>query len=368
MKCLVAINKEEFKREQYKYLGAVKFGEEKIDFGEIELEQPEFDGRTDENKDYLLLKVKSFSCNYRDKGLLIENYKKMKLKKRLFVPFGSEICAEVIALGSGVTEFKVGDRVMANCAYPDSDFKGIAPGIATNFASLGWQRLHKSKLIKAPSNLNNAEVAGFSLGAQTAASMIRRSGILNDYAESMICSSRSATSLFVIKYLVAHGLKPICLTTSDWSDQEKEKIYPAIVVNVNDLDMKVKEYFKNIKYVFDPFFDMNIGLAIKYMNIGGSYISCGLRDQHPLLSEHVPLEVEPIVRGAIAQAIMKNISILGNCLGTTKDLEGAIKLHNKKDISPIIDSQYNIEQGIEFIKRSFFDNKKMGKVICNYET
>lgn len=362
MKCLVAINRKNGNELDCKYLGQIRFGKEQIDFGEIELEQPYFDVNSDANSNYLLLKVKSFSCNYRDKSLLVENYKRIKEKNRMFIPFGSEICAEVVEIGANVTEFKVGDRVMTNCAYPDSGDEAILPGVATNFASLGWQRIHKKKLVKVPGWLNNAEAAAFSLGVQTASSMIRRSGILDTKGNALVFSARSATSLFIIQQLIAHGIIPICVSTSEWNDEEKKKIFPAILLKTDDMSM-----FENIEYVFDPFFDMNIGLAVKYINVGGTYITCGLRDQHPLLSEGTPWSAEPTVRGAVAQAIMKNVSILGNCLGTSQDLKNSLEFLERIHLTPIIDCEYKIEQSLEFVERSFFKNQKLGKAILSYE-
>lgn len=69
------------------------------------------------------------------------------------------------------------DRVEQKVIQYDQ-FPFEIPGVVTNFASLGWQRIHKRKLIKIPYGLDDTTASYFSLGAQTAAGMIRRSGIL----------------------------------------------------------------------------------------------------------------------------------------------------------------------------------------------
>lgn len=56
---------------------------------------------------------------------------------------------------------------------------------------------------------------------------------------------------------------------------------------------------------------MNIGDAIYCLNNFGTYITCGLRDQHPVISNNTPLQHEPTVRNAIRDAIFKNITIIG---------------------------------------------------------
>lgn len=366
MKCLVAINPDMIDKLGFKYLGAVKFGTNQVHLGEIEMKQPEFDVDSPHNRDYLLLKVKAFSCNYRDKALLLVNYQKIMEAKRIFLPFGSEFSAEVVAVGKGVSEFKIGDRVMGDCAYPDNGAKGVLPGVVTNFASLGWQRIHKRKLIKIPSGLTDLEASCFSLGSQTAASMIRRSGILKIQGNPLVFSGRSATSLFIVRQLIAHGYRPVVFSTSNWTREEKEKIYPS-EVRVVKKEIRYEDVIDSgITHIFDPFFDMNLGLAMQYIKMNGTYITCGLRDQHPILSEETPKKMEPIVRAAISQAILKNVSIIGNCLGTTEDLESSIELFNRTGCSPIIDKVYTLEQSLDFVENSFFNKQKFGKMVLKY--
>lgn len=362
MRCIVGINPNKKDAIDYKELGIVQFGEVPIIIGMVELKQPDFDMEDPDNRNYVLLRVNAFSCNYRDKSHLLENYIRAEKYDRLYVPFGSEFSATVVAVGAEVSEFKVGDRVMSNSAYPESGEPGVLPGVATNFASLGWLRLHRKKLIKIPESLNDTEAASFSLGAQTASSMIRRSGILVDGGTPLVFSGRSATSLFITQQLVAYGFHPICLSTSNWDDVEKQKIHPVQVETLNWIEQeKIK-----ITHVFDPFFDMNIGQAVDCLSVGGTYVTCGLRDQHQLLSCNTPKDAEAVVRNAIVKSIVKNVSIIGNCLGTTEDLNKAIKLQKESDFKPIIDGVYDTMQGADFVKRSFFDFRRFGKCVLVY--
>lgn len=126
---------------------------------------------------------------------------------------------------------------------------------------------------------------------------------------------------------------------------------------INDASSDIVK--QKITHVFDPFFDMNIGNALYYLQPGGTYVTCGLRDQHPLLSNDTPSDAEPMVRGALEMSIVKNVSILGNCLGSKEDLEKAILLQNRI----IIDQEYQLEKGIDFVQRSFFDSSRFGKCV-----
>lgn len=363
MKAIVAINPKMKSKIDYQHLGTIMFGTLEIIFGVVEFEQPNFAKSASKNDDYLFLKVTAFSCNFRDKGILTENYKNIEKTERLFVPFGSEFCAEVIEVGNNVKEFQIGDRVMPNSAYPDSGSENLLPGVATNLASLGWLRIHKNKLIKVPDGMTDIEAASFTLGAQTASGMIRRSGLLEQGGVPMVFSARSATSLFIIQQLNFYGYSPICLTSSDWSKNEKEKISPALVkkIDISKKEISNEILEKKVTHIFDPFFDMNLYTAVQYLQMDGIYITCGLRDQHPLLSK-IPDDSEMFLRSALSTSIVKNLSILGNCLGGREDLEKAIQMQ----LPPIIDSHYKVNQGLRFIEHSFFEANKLGKCVLRY--
>lgn len=360
MESLVAINPKYKNSFEHIKMETVKFGDTDVLFGLVELDQPNFDANNPKNDNYVLIKIKSFSCNYRDKSILLEAYSSAKNENRLFFPFGSDFSAEIIEIGKNVNNFNVGDFVMPNCEYPN----GLKPGIPSNYASLGWLKVHKSKIIKIPNLLSLEEAACFSLGSQTASSMIRRSNISTESGTPVVFSARSATSMFIIRQLLTQGITPICISTTPWTNSEKEYIFPCEVDHLEDVFLQAMN--QNITHVFDPFFDLNIENAVNLLQIGGTYITCGLLNQHPLLSEKSPIENEPILRRALTTGIMKNISFIGNCLGTNEDLQNAISLVEKFSVRPVIDKSYNVKQYIEFIERSFFDSKKIGKVVLTY--
>ncbi|EGO5824508.1 zinc-binding alcohol dehydrogenase family protein [Enterococcus faecalis] len=360
MKALVAINPRYKNSLEFKKMETVKFGSTNVLFGLVELNQPDFDINNLQNDDYILIKVKYFSCNYRDKSILLEAYTSEKNENRLFFPFGSEFSAEIIKIGKNVNNFNVGDFVMPNCEYPH----GVKPGIPSNFASLGWLKIHKSKVIKIPARLSLEEAACFSLGSQTASSMIRRSNILKESGNPVVFSARSATSMFIIRQLLIQGITPICISTTSWTDFEKEYIYPCEVERLEDVSLQAMK--RNITHVFDPFFDLNVENAVNLLQIGGTYITCGLLNQHPLLSEKIPIENEPILRRALSMGVMKNITFIGNCLGTYEDLQNAISLEERFSVNPVIDKSYNVNQYLDFIDRSFFNANKIGKVSLTY--
>lgn len=365
MEAIVAINPKFKNSFEYENLGTVCFGNVNIPFGLIELKKPNFDKNATKNKDYVLIKVTAFSCNFRDKGILLSNYENITSKDQVYVPFGSEFSGVVVKKGTNVSNFSLNQRVMSDCSYPREN-STIHPGIVTNFASLGWLRIHKDKLVAIPKELSDSEAACFSLGSQTAHSMVRRSGVLEkEDSTALVFSSKSATSLFIIKHLLAHGKKPIALSTSTWSKWEKEQVNNIEILKMSDFD-KSKDFF-NVSHVFDPFFDLNIYEAVSQMTTFGTYITCGINNQHPKLSQEKTSRADSNARVALTIGILKNISFLGNCLGTKNDLTSSINMIEKGiNVKPIIDQEFDRKDGIHFIEKTFFEGNKFGKCVMIY--
>lgn len=362
MKSLVAVTASLEARDDLVELGELDMGGVPVRLALLETELPAFDPEDPAQAEFVLVRATAVSCNFRDKSILVGNVLDKEEHGRPFVPFGSEFCGEVVACGARVKGLSVGDRVMANCAYPASPAGGVLPGVATNFATLGWLRLHAAKLIPVPPEMDDVQAAGFVIGAQTAAGMIRRSGLLERGGRPVVFSARSVTSLFLAQQLSALGFEPECLTTSEWSDEERAALPHARTTRV-PAGMPPQALHAEFTHAFDPFFDTNLEAAGLLLGTDGTYVTCGFRDQHPVLSTGTPESAGPGLRRAMMLAVVKNLTLRGNCLGTSEDLLRAIngfRLHRQ---GPVIDGVYTPEQGLDFVHRSFFDRTRFGKVI-----
>lgn len=95
------------------------------------------------------------------------------------------------------------------------------------------------------------------------------------------------------------------------------------------------------------------------------YISCGLVVD---LSSRGQADVEENgLQIAMGAAIMKNLSIMGNCLGLTEDLEHALVDFASGKLEVPIDSVFSGEQTNEFLHRTFSDRERFGKVVYTYD-
>jgi NADPH:quinone reductase-like Zn-dependent oxidoreductase len=218
------------------------------------------------------------------------------------------------------------------------------------------------------------EAAAFSLGAQTAYGMVRRLDI-KPGDPVLVTSATSNTSLFLIAALRRRGATVFATTTSD-------RFHPAIKAmgvervhaigshpdrfpHVNEV---LREAFRldGFTAVLDPFFDLHLELAVEMLKPFGQYITCGMAGQSPHLAAEVgKLELDPIA--IVQKAILRNLSIIGNCLGLRSDLDQALSDYAAGAKAPPIDSVFSGHQAQQFLHRTFMDRQRFGKVVFQYQ-
>lgn len=343
--------------------------------GVIHTEESKFDANVPKNKFNVWVKKRAFSCNYRDKSMILKTA--VHVPEERFYTVGSDFVGEVVALGTEVTEFQVGDRVIGNNSYPDSGVVGLRPGIPTNNASKEYQSFHQAKLLKIPPEISDECAAAFSIGGQTTYSMIRKLDI-EPGANVLVTAAKSNTSLFVINALKHHNVNLYATSTSRHFEQELKEmgVKQLIQVNPDDDDwltspdmLHIYQETGGFNYIIDPFFDLHIGKVISLFvpGFGGKYITCGLYEQYSQLTgnefQYHGLQFSQI----LATMMVNNIYLIGNCLGTTKDLQQAIQYSATGRFPVVVDSVFTGNQIKEFFERTYNAKERFGKVIYRYE-
>ncbi|MBK5722831.1 zinc-binding alcohol dehydrogenase family protein [Dysgonomonas sp. Marseille-P4677] len=314
----------------------------------------------------VLIEIKAFSCNYRDRSFLLEYYQKCEeFNKRnigVIAPFGSEFVAVVKKVASGVKTLKVGDRVIPNCDYIAFSQEQRV-GVPTNCASQRMHIFHENKLIRVPDSMSDEIAASFSVASQTAYSMIRKAEISkND--KVLVTAPTSNTSLAVIKKLRSEGID--VYATSSNTNNKKFLLDQGVQHFIPLEDLEQNSYKEpSFDIVIDPYYDLYLHEIINCMNSNSKYIFCGLCEQYSL-SDESDLLFKTNYKIIFTTCIVKNISLIGNCLGHTMDLQNAIEdyLSGKYDIT--IDSVFSGSDILPFLEKSFNDQSRKGKVVYKY--
>lgn len=336
--------------------------------GLIYSDPPKFDPQAEAHS--VLIRVRAFSCNYRDKALLLMHA--LQSPPSRFASIGSEFMGEVIEVGSAVTDLQPGDRVIGNNSYPDSGVPGLPPGIPTNRGSKEYRVLHRAKLIRIPDRMSDTVAAAFSIGAQTTYSMIRRLQ-LSPGAKVLVTAARSNTSLFAINALQLHPVRVFALTTSTRFAGQIQAlgVEQVFVVPGSDANswQEIKEFSQTIggfDAVIDPYFDLYLGKVVPLMAAWGRYITCGFYDQYlDMLGRDFDYSGLSC-REIMTHVMLNNYSLIGNCIGLLEDLERALQDYASGRLKVVVDSVFAEDQAASFFERTYCSSDRFGKVVLAY--
>ncbi len=317
------------------------------------------------------VQVNAFSCNYRDKAIMLEfNDRCNALSgngKYFYSSFGSDFVATVLNIGKKVKNLKIGDRVISNNVYPYRN-DGSYGGIITNYASQRFQIFNENQLVRIPNNLTDEIAASFSVAAQTAYSMIRKAN-LRKRMNVLVTAGSSNTSLAIINALQQYDVC-IWVASSDMNFTTRHPMGEKLILIPKQYlcNKQLKDFIGDTLFdvVFDPFFDIHLSYLIPRINYNGKYITCGLYSQHSLYREDNWVKSQNYMF-SLSEVISRNVSIIGNCIGATMDLQKAISDYMNGSFSIIIDSIHNHNSISEFLKKSFHEKPRFGKVVYKYD-
>ena len=337
--------------------------------GFVPLPDPVFDRHAPANRRNVLIRVRAFSCNYRDLGLIFNAISQGPGNS--FFVVGSEFVGEVLDIGPEVSTLRVGDRVIG-----DNHFTTPygSDGIPTNNASKEYLIFDERKLIGIPSSMPDTVAAAFSIGAQTAYSMIRKAQVAPGQ-HILITSARSNTALFLINALKKYQVNIYATATSLTYAAALKRMGARAVFYIDPVlgrfaeDTGIKSLLQDIggiDCVFDPFFDLNLVKIIDLIRPGGRYITCGLVAQHEQLITHDLQQHSATLHQVMSAAIVKNVAIIGNNLGITEDLRSAIHDYDAGLLDVAIDLVCCGKQVARFFNRTYNSRERFGKVVYTY--
>lgn len=345
------------------YQAIVPIAGQSVHFAIREIDDTEFDASSSINRNMVFVRIRGFSLNYRDKVIILS-----VIGGGSHQVIGSEFVGEVVAVGRDVQHLRVGQRVMAEMAWPSNGTPGAVGGVPTNAASAEFQLFHQSKIVPIPNNMPEEVAAAFALGAQTAYSMVRRLK-LEPGENVLVTAATSNTSLFAIHALRSCGVNIYAVTSTPDAAESLRSLGVEQVIYLTASDFldvaRVARAIGGFDAVIDPFSDVYIPKLIGVMGFFARYVTCGVAEQgytgiSPTGSYVVNLsELMP-------ELIIKNIHLIGNCLGLKQDLEAALEDWANGRFDVTIDSVYTGVEVETFINRTYNAKDRFGKVVYLY--
>lgn len=349
-----------------------------LPFAFIDVPRPAFRPTSPEHRDQVLIRVLAASCNYRDAGLMLRHRDLLERSGgNRFVHFGSDFTAVVEEVGAGVGGLQPGERVIPDATYPERGEPARSDGVPTNHATRGWLVMPAVKLRPIPRTVPATSAAVLGLNAQTAASMIRKAGIRAGH-RVLVTAGRSNTSLSVLAQLEAIGAESTVLSSTPWTPAQRRGLgAPRVVLYEPAAHPFSTEPIESLAgigpfdTVIDPFFDLFMLRVLPHLAHGGTYVTCGLKNQHlgQLADEREITHAVPVgeLYRTMSELMLKNQRIVGNCIGVAQDLTTVVADLARGALTPVVDGVYPLAEAGAFLDRSFHDPERFGKVVLELE-
>lgn len=170
------------------------------------------------DSDEVLVRLRAAAINFRDLLILEGKYGSRQKRENLIVL--SDGAGEVAAVGSGVTEWKIGDRVVG-CFFPDwkdgppnedntrRTLGGSLNGVATKYRVFG-----RNEILRVPPALSFIEAATLPCAALTAWNCIH-AAYETATKDIVLTQGTGGVSLFALQFAVAAGAAVLSISSSE---------------------------------------------------------------------------------------------------------------------------------------------------------
>ncbi|SDF48833.1 zinc-dependent alcohol dehydrogenase family protein [Terriglobus roseus] len=289
----------------------------------------------------VLVKIHAVSLNYRDLMLVQGRYDPHVQKPRIPCSDGA---GEVVAVGSAVTAFRKGDRVVAPffLDWLDGPPTAAAPASALGGAIDGTLATHQifpeRALVAIPEKFSYAEAATFPCAATTAWHALVSTANIGPQ-DTVLLLGTGGVSIFGLQIAKLRGARILITSSSD------DKLGRALSLGA-DHGINYRRHPDWDKQVRD--ITGKVG-ATHVLEVGGagtlplSLRSAAIGAQVSVIGVLTGLE-EPL---NIGQILMKTLRVQGIYVGSRAMLAESLQAFADNDIHPIIDRTFEFERAKE---------------------
>ena len=261
---------------------------------------------------------------------------------------GADCCGEVVAVGSGVSEDRVGERVMVRTIQipdPDEAFKCITWGSECDGGFAQYAIAKSSDALSVNSSLSDVELASFPCAYSTAEGMLQRASL---GAEKVLITGASggvgsaAVQLAKIRGATVIG---IC-SKSKQADVLELGADQVIDRNQNILDVIEKD---SIDLVVDLVAGPGWPSLLEVLKTGGRYVTAGAIGG-------------PLVELDVRTLYLKDLTFFGCTYQPQGVFEDLVSYIEKGQLKPVVSKSYPLKEIVQ-AQEDFLSKQHTGKLV-----
>ena len=306
----------------------------------------------------LLVKVGAVSLNFRDKAIVDGIYEPHKVPKPL-IPV-SDAAGTVVAVGEGVSRFKVGDRVNSHLysrwidGPPGPDEPEYCFGSPLPGGLAEYMIIHEESAVGAPQNMSDEEASTLPIAALTAWYALVDYGQIKP-GETVLVQGTGGVSIFAVQLATALGAKVIVTSSRDENLQAAKKLGAVAGVNYKTHPKWEEEVLKltdgkGVDLLLDVAGGNGLNQSIAATKAAGKIAQIGF-----LTGQTTELSLMPL--------IFRQTTLRGIAVAPRSSFDRMNAFLNENQIRPVIDKVYSFEdarQAYEHLAKGAF-----GKVVIN---
>jgi len=302
---------------------------------------------------HVVIRVKASSFNYHD----VFTVKGMPgIKVPFPVVIGLDMAGEIVSLGEGVTDWKVGDRVLVNPLKSGVGLMGeMLDGGMAQYCAVSVEQL-----IAMPPDVTFEEAAALPVAYGTAHRMLITHNTIKRGDRVLVLGASGGVGTGCVILAKHLGAEVIACAGSDDKMARLKELGADHVINYRDTDFSkwaITQYGKPQRRSFDGGVDVVINFtggdtwvpSLKCLKRGGSLLVCGAT------AGHDPKE-------DLRYIWSFELKVIGSNSFYPDNLSGLMDMIQAGDFKPVIDKVLPLEQAADGLK-AIRDREVMGKII-----
>lgn len=306
----------------------------------------------------VLVKMKAVSLNYRDILMIKGLYAPDAPRPRVI---GSDGAGDVIAVGEGVTDFAVGDRVVG-AFFQDwldgrfrLDYINSAPGGAIEGVLTTARVFNQTGLVRIPERLTYEEAATLPCAGVTAWQGLVSAGRMKS-GDTVLVLGTGGVATFGLQFAKMHGARVIVTSSSDEKLSRAKALGADFTINYN----KKTEWSKEVLDLTN-----GQGVDIVLETVGSSTLPQSIEsvrsNGHISLLGFLSLVAEQL---NIAPVVVRNIRIEGINVGSVAMLKEVCQAYAVNAMKPVIDRVFSFQESREAFKY-METSRHTGKIVVS---
>lgn len=263
---------------------------------------------------------------------------------------GADACGTIVAVGEGVSEDRIGERVLVQSVQPsfegDNEFDCITWGSECDGGFAEYGTALDSQTFKIESDLTDEELATFPCSYGTANNLVWRTGV-NEGDFVLITGASGGVGSALVQICKAKGAKVVGVC--DPGQEEIVKGYGADDIILRGENYEEKLGAMSVDVVLDMVAGSQWPQLMKVLKKGGRYGVCGAIGG-------------PMVEFDIRDCYLKDLSLCGTTFQSAESFKQLIDYVERGLIKPVVGGEFDLKD-IAKAQEAFLSKKHVGKIV-----